>query len=193
MQLAIAIGSLIVGILQLLVAVLGLLGSREGRRARSTEGRRVRKRALTFRKAAPFLPFLFAGGVIFTAGGVWALPGPEPEGRIVTPASGERVGRDIEARGVLADIPEDQHVWLAVRDGNLLYPQASEVTPPDGEWSLSFHQGGETKVISLELYLMGDDGNRFLTDRFKARDFSGISRIPGAVRLDAVENLRIRG
>jgi hypothetical protein len=116
----------------------------------------------------------------------------EPTGQIVSPASGDSVGRDIEARGVLADIPEDQHVWLAVRDGNLLYPQDSEVTPPDGQWSLRFHQGGVTKSISLELYRMGDQGNLLIKDRFKAGDFSGMSGIPGAERLDAVENLRIR-
>lgn len=117
----------------------------------------------------------------------------EPTGQIVSPASGESVRRDIDARGILADIPKNQHVWLVVRDGNLLYPQDSEVTPPDGEWSLRFHQGGTTRVISLELYRMNDEGNSFITARFKAGNYSGISRIPGAQRLDVAENLRIRG
>lgn len=117
----------------------------------------------------------------------------EPTGQIVSPASGESVERDIEARGILAGIPENQHVWLVVRDGNLLYPQDSEVTPPDGEWSLRFHQGGSTELISLELYRMNDAGNSLITRRFEAGNYSGISRIPGAQRLDVVENLRIRG
>jgi hypothetical protein len=117
----------------------------------------------------------------------------EPTGDIVSPASGDLVSRDIEVRGVLADIAEDQHVWLVVRDGNRLYPQDSEVTPSDGEWSLNFRQEGVTKSISLELYQMGDEGNRFINDRFAAGNFSGIARIPGAERLDVVENLRIRG
>jgi len=117
----------------------------------------------------------------------------EPTGQIVSPASGESVGRDIDARGILANIPENQHVWLVVRDGNLLYPQDSEVTPPDGEWSLRFHQSGRTELISLELYRMNDGGNSFITGRFKARNYSGISQIPGAQRLDVAENLHIRG
>jgi hypothetical protein len=117
----------------------------------------------------------------------------EPMGQIVSPASGEFVGRNIDARGILADIPENQHVWLVVRDGNLLYPQDSEVTPSEGEWSLRFHQGGTTKVISLELYRMNDEGNSFIAARFKASNYSGISQIPGARRLDIVENLRIQG
>lgn len=117
----------------------------------------------------------------------------KPKGQIVSPARGDSVGRDIEARGILANIPKKQHVWVVVRDGNLLYPQDSEVTPPDGPWSLSFHQGGVTKSISLELYRMSDEGNRFIHDRLHAGDFSGISRIPSAERLDAVGNLRVRG
>jgi hypothetical protein len=117
----------------------------------------------------------------------------EPTGQIVTPASGTSVGRDIVARGTLADIPTDQHVWVVIRDGSLLYPQNSEITPPDGKWSLPFHQGGATKVISLELYRMGAEGNRLITGRLERKDFSGIRWIPGARRLDVVENLRIRG
>ena len=117
----------------------------------------------------------------------------EPTGQILSPVSGESIGRDIEARGILAGIPENQHVWLVVRDGNLLFPQDSEVTPPDGEWSLRFHQGGRTRVISLELYRMNDQGNSFITTRFEAGNYSGISRIPSAQRLDAVENVQIRG
>jgi hypothetical protein len=144
------------------------------------------------RHAAPFL----VGGLIFLAVGVAILlltvDGPEPVGQIVAPASGDSVGRDIDVRGVLGDIPEDQHVWLVVRDGNLLYPQDSEITPPDGEWSLRFHQGGKTKSISLELYRMDDESHRLIRERFDVGNFSGISRIPGAVRLDVVENLRIR-
>jgi hypothetical protein len=117
----------------------------------------------------------------------------EPTGQIVSPASGDRIQRDIEVRGILANIPVDQHVWLVVRDGNLLYPQDAEVTPSDGEWSLGFHQGGAAKKISLELYRMSDTGHRFITTHQAAGTFSGISRIPGATRLDVVENLRIRG
>jgi hypothetical protein len=67
------------------------------------------------------------------------------------------------------------------------------VTPPDGKWSLRFHQGGSTELISLELYRMSDAGNSFIARRFEAGNYSGISRIPGAQRLDVVENLRIRG
>jgi hypothetical protein len=136
------------------------------------------------------------GLIVFVVG--WAVwpqseDQTEPTGRILSPASGDLVGRDIEARGILAHIPDDQHVWLVVRDGNVLFPQGSEVTPPDGEWSLGFHQSGVTKSISLELYRMADEGDRFINHRFSTGNFSGISRIPGAVRLDVVENLRIRG
>jgi hypothetical protein len=124
---------------------------------------------------------------------VWPTNGEDPTGQIISPASGDEVGHEIEARGVLADISEEQHVWVVVRDGNLLYPQDTEITPSDGEWSLIFRQGGVSESISLELYLMGAEGSRFINKRLAAGDFSGVPNIPGAVRLDAVENLRIRG
>ena len=40
--------------------------------------------------------------------------------------------------------------------------------------------------------LMGEDGHRFIQDRLKAGDHSGIPRIPGQTILDSVENLRVR-
>jgi hypothetical protein len=193
--------SSVIGVAGLVLTAIGLSQNRRQAepRAEPSPGEPVEhpsasRLAWVGRHAAPFL----VGGFVFLAVGVAILlltgggDGPEPTGEIVSPASGDSVGRDIEVRGVLADIPEDQHVWLVVRDGNRLYPQDSEVTPPDGQWSLSFHQGGVTKSISLELYRMSDEGNRFINERFNAGNFSGISRIPGAVRLDVVENLRIR-
>jgi len=137
---------------------------------------------------------IFSGaGVILLILGVILGPKPiEPSGQIVSPASGQVVERDIEARGVLENIPNDDHVWLVVRDGNLLYPQESEIGPPDGEWSLHFHQGGTSRTISLELYRVNDEGNAFISNRLEEEDFSGMSRIPGAVRLDVAENVQIR-
>lgn len=141
-------------------------------------------------------PFL-AGGVVALLVGVLILllanTGDHPTGMIVSPVSGETVGRDIDARGVLASIPGDQHVWLVVRDGNRLYPQDTEIVPTEGEWSLRFRQGGRSKVIALELFRMTDEGDAFIRRRIESRDFSGITGLPGAKLLDVVENLRIQG
>lgn len=135
-----------------------------------------------------------AGIAVLFGSFIWPGSGSEadPTGAIISPASGASVGSAIEASGVLSDIPDGEHVWLVVRDGNRLYPQDSEITPPDGRWSQEFRQGGTTRSISLELYRMGDEGNRFIIDRLNSGNFSGITRIPGAVRLDAAENLRVR-
>jgi hypothetical protein len=117
--------------------------------------------------------------------------GPGPTGQIVSPGSGDSVARDITARGTLADIPDNGHVWLAVHDGNLLFPQDSEIPTANGKWMLQFHQGGKTPEIGLELLLMGDEGHKFIEDRFAKENFGGISKIPGAERLDFVENLHL--
>jgi hypothetical protein len=138
---------------------------------------------------------LAAIGVIVLVVGLLAWPRSEadPTGQIISPASGESVARNVEVRGVLDHVPDDQHVWVIVRDGNLLYPQGSEVTPRDGPWSHKLRQGGTTKSISLELYRMTHEGDKFINDRLSAGEFGGISSIPGAKRLDVVENVRIRG
>jgi hypothetical protein len=72
-------------------------------------------------------------------------------GLIVSPRPGESVER-VDVRGTLANIPEEQHVWVLVRDGNLLYPHEPEVTPREGEWSLRINHGGDNTLISLELW-----------------------------------------
>jgi hypothetical protein len=116
----------------------------------------------------------------------------QPAGRIVFPASGEAVSRDISARGTLSDVPEASHVWLAVRDGSFLFPQGAEILASDERWKLDFRQAGSSATIGLELLLMGDGGDRFIRDRLAAGNFAGISRIPGAKVLDAVESLTVR-
>jgi hypothetical protein len=134
-------------------------------------------------------------GVLISTGGSDSTPPPsiqeQPSGQITSPASGERVTRQIDARGTLVNIPEDQHVWLVVRDGNLLYPQGSPLESADGKWSLSFNQAGASTVISLELYLMTDEGHQLLSDRLREKEFGGIPRIPGATRLDVADNVQI--
>jgi hypothetical protein len=186
MDLAGVISSLI-GVAGLSLSAIGLHQNRrraeapaDPRPRESVEQQSTSRLAWLGRHAAPFL----VGGVAFLAIGVTVLlvtgrgEAPEATGQIVSPASGDLVERQIEVRGVLAEIPDDQHVWLVVRDGNRLYPQDSEVVPPDGQWSLSFQHGGVTKSISLELYRLGVEGNRLIKDRFNAGDFSGMSTSP---------------
>lgn len=115
----------------------------------------------------------------------------EPTGRIIFPASGDAISREITARGTLSGVRDDQHVWIVVRDGNLVFPQSSEIPASGGEWKLEFRHAGRTPTIGLELLLMGEKGHRFIEDRLAAREFSGVSKIPGAERLDFVENLRV--
>jgi hypothetical protein len=118
-------------------------------------------------------------------------PEVTPTGHLLSPAAGARVTRNIVASGTLAGVGEDQHVWLVVRDGNLLYPQVSEVAHPDQEWSLRFRHGGVTPVVSVELYVMGEVGHRFIVRRLRRGNFGGVPRIPGASLLDRSENVRV--
>jgi hypothetical protein len=115
-----------------------------------------------------------------------------PQGQIVSPSSGETVGPDIVARGRLANIPQGRHVWVFVRDMNLLYPQGREVRPTEGGWSLPFRQRSKSQVVSLDLYLLDERGHRFIQRRLRHGTFGGIGKIEGeAVRLDSVEALRV--
>jgi hypothetical protein len=119
-------------------------------------------------------------------------PRPQASGQIVLPASGDSVPRYISARGTLSNVPGDEHVWLAVRDGDLLFPQRSELLAADGRWRLDFRQGGASPTIGLDLVLMGEEAHRFVEDRLRMGNYGGIPRIPGQTILDSVENLRLR-
>lgn len=153
-------------------------------------GKQLRNPRLTW--VREHAAWLFAGGLSLLVVGLVVIPllDDEPTGVIASPRPGASVERGFDAHGTLANIPDDEHVWVLVRDGNRLYPHG-EVLRGEDEWSLHVDQQGTSEVISLELLQVNADGDG--TIRITQADGGGVpaADIPGAHRLDVAENLRI--
>lgn len=146
------------------------------------------------------LAFLLLAALFVAVGVVPSafVPGDvsEPSGRILQPKSHTSVAPDGEVRGTLADIPPDEHVWLIVRDRASVVRQASALPGRDAStyaWRELLRLRGSERVISLELYVLGREGDAFLRDRRRVdAQRARITAIPDAERLDMVRNVRVR-
>jgi hypothetical protein len=155
-------------------------------------GKQLRKPWLTWvRRHAPWL---FAGGLVLLIIGLVVIPllDDEPTGAIESPRPGESVARVFDAHGKVANIPDDEHVWVFVRDGNRLYPHG-EVPRGEAEWSVRVNQGGQSEVIALELWRVDVDSDGKIRITQAAGGGVPPAEIPGADRLAVAENLRIEG
>lgn len=131
--------------------------------------------------------------------GVWPPHHHRPAGAIESPAAGSRVPREFAVAGSLSNIPGDDHLWLAVQAGNLLYPKEPEVGPSSDHFSEQVVEGGNPPggAFSLVLLEVGAAGQatveRWLSALRAGDEPPGLRSIPGATTLDAVSNLRLEG
>ncbi len=123
---------------------------------------------------------------------------PAITGRIVNPRSGETVPRGFSVSGELANIPQGEHVWLAVEIQNTLWIKQPEIPATDGRWIRSIYEGGSPPdgIFTLSLIRVPSEGQLFieewLKDCSKNDECLGVDAIPGAKRLDLVESLRLK-
>lgn len=123
----------------------------------------------------------------------------DPAGRIESPAASSNVGREFTVSGTLSDIPGDDHVWLAVQVGNLLFPKEPEIAHPSGGYSEQIVEGGSPPGgrFSLVLLRVGEEGQtaieRWLSALRRGEEPPGLAEIEGADVLDALANLRLTG
>lgn len=121
---------------------------------------------------------------------------PDPTGSIESPVEGSRVAREFAVSGALSHIREDEHVWIAVQVGNVLYPKEPEVAPAD-HFSEQIVEGGSPPGgwFSVVLLRVEPEGQSTIENWLSAlrRDERppGMRTIPGAQVLDAATNLRL--
>ncbi len=143
----------------------------------------------------PLLVALIGGGAAVYA--VYATSdgsGGEPRGAITFPKDGGFVGQVLSAEGTLRDIPSDQHIWLAVQVGNLLFPKEPEISP-DSHWLVQsieaeYPRGSQ---LSLALLMVGSQGQqqieRWLAEGESTGEFAGLKAITDSKRLDTATEL----
>jgi hypothetical protein len=118
-------------------------------------------------------------------------------GRIRSPERGQRIGPRFRVEGDLSMIPRGHHVWLAIRDGELLFPSEPEIAAQDGRFTAELTLARiPERPFSLVLALVDARGQRaieyWLLQGGLGEGYPGFAVIPGCKRLDAVLDLSSR-
>jgi len=122
----------------------------------------------------------------------------EPDGEITAPKRGSSVPADFTVEGSLSGIPRRQHVWLATQVDDRLFPKPPELSAQDREFVQDVVEAGGPGGIrfSLVLLMVDNAGQQQIEDWVErggaTRDFPGIRKISGSVRLDVVSRLVLR-
>jgi hypothetical protein len=117
------------------------------------------------------------------------LAGDNPRGEITFPKDGAEVSAVFMAEGTLSDIPGEQHIWLAVQVGNLLFPKVEIAS--NQHWLQQAVEAGRPPggKFSLVLLMVGPEDTRRIEDRLDRGDFSGWEELTGSTKLDAATDL----
>ena len=109
------------------------------------------------------------------------------------------MAREFTVTGTLSNIPEGEHVWLAVQVGNLLYPKEPEIVSSADQFSEQIVEGGNPPGGRFSLVLLRVDARgqaaieRWLPALLRGAEPPGFATIPEARVIDAVANLRLEG
>lgn len=127
---------------------------------------------------------------------VWQLCCRVPPGRILFPADGQQVPTTFTVSGTLSWVPLGKRVRVAIQDGNLLWPQGSELTSAESGWQRQVYAGGNPPGgrFSIVLVMVGGQGNRVIEDWFAEgprQGWPGLPDLPGAVQLDMAQDLML--
>ena len=121
-----------------------------------------------------------------------------PVGTITFPRDGARVNPTLMTEGTLANVPDEDRVWLAVRVGSRLYPKPPEVNPNETHWSREFVEAGQLPEgrFSLILLRVGSEGQSQIEDWLASGastgSFEGLLQISGSTELDSATGLVLK-
>ncbi|HEX7058663.1 MAG TPA: hypothetical protein VF176_02300 [Solirubrobacterales bacterium] len=119
----------------------------------------------------------------------------DPVGTITFPRDGAHVNPTLMTEGMLANIPDEDRVWLAVRVGNRFYPKPPEINPNETHWSREFVEAGQLpeERFSLVLLRVSSEGQDQLEDWLASGastgSFEGLPQISGSTELDSATGL----
>ncbi|HMW18282.1 MAG TPA: hypothetical protein PLR94_15500 [Accumulibacter sp.] len=129
---------------------------------------------------------------------------PEPTARsstasIVSPQSGQSVGRKFTVTGTTAQLSDDRYLWLGVQIGQLVWPKEPRLRNEDKSWSQTVHEGGTppSGAFTLVLFQVSADGDAYLTNWFttgqRTGDWPGIEpkNLKGYAQLHVVSDLKL--
>ncbi|HYE91358.1 MAG TPA: hypothetical protein VEA38_10075 [Terriglobales bacterium] len=84
---------------------------------------------------------------------------PEARGRITHPLSGAWVPRQVLIRGSL-DVPVGEHAYIAVRDGDRLWPKGARLGVSRGAWEAEIVERSDPRdgMFSVVLFAVNETG-----------------------------------
>ena len=108
----------------------------------------------------------------------------ECSGSVTAPKAGSTVGKEIQVEGVVRNLPERHHIWIALQDRRgLFWAKGFEVTPDhDGRFKRLVYEGGELRSFTLLLLLASEAGHRqlngWIAECSRAQSWPGIPPAP---------------
>jgi hypothetical protein len=145
--------------------------------------------------AAAFTVLTGCGAVSdqFAAGGR-PSPGRAAIAKIAIPSSHSRVPAKQQVTGMAANIPEDKELWLFVKKGGTVLPQAPVITADAGNWTQAVYLNADAKpkgeAFDVILYLVpktnADALVSYLQDAAETGKAGSLSAPTGSVELDRV-------
>ena len=118
-----------------------------------------------------------------------------PAGRILSPHENDRVPSPFPVNVELQGIPEDHHVWVAIKIGNLFWPK-KEIARNARSWNEKIEEGGDPgKRFTVVLFMVPNDGHREIESWFdnatQSGEWGGMGKISNKADLATV-NLRLQ-
>jgi len=120
----------------------------------------------------------------------------ECSGSVTAPADGSTVGTEIQVEGVIRNLPERHHIWIAHQDRRgLFWAKDFEVIPDhDGGFERLVYEGGELRSFALLLLLASEAGHRqlngWMAECSRAKSWPGIP--PSPSRFHVLDSVALR-
>jgi uncharacterized protein YjbI with pentapeptide repeats len=113
----------------------------------------------------------------------------------------QEVREQIAVGGDAALLPRKTHLWLAVEQGDRVWPKDHPdilVTGPDSTWAVTVYEEGvpEGDTFELVLYIVNDEGHERIREWIHIGNttdtFPAFSKIPGSTGLQRISGLRMQ-
>jgi len=111
-------------------------------------------------------------------------------GQITTPRNGYQVPPRFEVACTISNLPNDYHLWIAVRKGNPLWPKEPEAFIAGANWDTTISEGGKGRY-KLVLIAVDSNGHRHITEWIRIGNetshFPGLESIPGSRAIHSIQ------
>lgn len=110
-------------------------------------------------------------------------------GKIQVPMQGATVENKFTTKGILQNIPNGKHVWLAIKVDDNIWPK-KEINKDNRAWTEIIEEYGDTREFSLIIFIVDQESNikinKWIKEREQGNYWSPIDKNIETKILDAV-------